>query len=171
MEYMPNGSLKDYLARNRNISMTQRLRWVQKAAGGLQLLHSVNVIYCDVAPKNFLLDADLSSQRYSGISHSEKPGTAGPVVKALYHSVPDRSVSMLRGRLVAYSRLPGQVHHLLMPLDNPFFFKHSRQAWHHSRYLRIPSNYNYNLLELATSTRVRHIAPTCSSKPLRCWPI
>ena len=59
MEYMPNGSLEDYLAQNKDIPITQRLQLVQEAAGGLQLLHSANVIHCDVAPKNFLLDAHL----------------------------------------------------------------------------------------------------------------
>src|SRR5437762_9967057 len=59
MEYLPNGSLKDYLLAHNKISMIQRLRWVGEAAEGLQLLHSANVIHCDVEPKNFLLDADL----------------------------------------------------------------------------------------------------------------
>jgi len=60
MEYMPNGCLKDYLrAHNEEISTFQRLRWIQEAAEGLQLLHSANIMHCDVEPKNFLLDADL----------------------------------------------------------------------------------------------------------------
>ncbi|KAL5323222.1 hypothetical protein ACEPPN_007755 [Leptodophora sp. 'Broadleaf-Isolate-01'] len=61
MEYMPNGCLKDYLlANNEKVTTAQRLRWAQEAAEGLQLLHAANVIHCDVEPKNFLLDADLS---------------------------------------------------------------------------------------------------------------
>jgi len=60
MEYMPNGCLKDYLlAHNDEISTTQRLQWILEAAEGLQLLHSANIIHCDVGPRNFLLDADL----------------------------------------------------------------------------------------------------------------
>lgn len=60
MEYMSNGCLKDYLrAHNEEISTLQRLQWIQEAAEGLQLLHSANIIHCDVEPKNFLLDADL----------------------------------------------------------------------------------------------------------------
>lgn len=60
MEYAPNGSLKDFLrAHNGRISATQRRRWVQEAAEGLQLLHAAGVIHCDVEPRNFLLDADL----------------------------------------------------------------------------------------------------------------
>lgn len=82
MEYMPNGSLKDYLAQNRDISLTQRLRWAQEAAEGLQLLHSANVIHCDVAPKNFLLDAHLSLRiaDFSGSSlNSSYPAACGSV--------------------------------------------------------------------------------------------
>jgi serine/threonine protein kinase len=60
MEYMPNGCLKgDLLAHNDKISATQRLQWILEAAEGLQLLHSANILHCDVEPKNFLLDADL----------------------------------------------------------------------------------------------------------------
>lgn len=82
MEYMPNGSLKDYLAQNRDISIAQRLRWAQEAAEGLQLLHSANVIHCDVAPKNFLLDAHLSLRiaDFSGSSlNSSHPAACGSV--------------------------------------------------------------------------------------------
>jgi serine/threonine protein kinase len=61
MEYMPNGCLKDYLSTyNDKIPIRQRLQWAREAAEGLQLLHSANVIHCDVEPRNFLLDAELS---------------------------------------------------------------------------------------------------------------
>lgn len=60
MEYMPNGSLRDRLAQSKDISIAQRLRWAQEAAEAVQLLHASNIIHCDVAPRNFLLDADLS---------------------------------------------------------------------------------------------------------------
>ena len=60
MDYMPNGCLDDYLRENNDkISTKQRLQWIREAAEGLQLLHSADVIHCDVEPKNFLLDTDL----------------------------------------------------------------------------------------------------------------
>ncbi|KFY02240.1 hypothetical protein O988_02279 [Pseudogymnoascus sp. VKM F-3808] len=60
MEYMPNGTLKDFLGvNNEAISTPQRLRWAMDAAEGLQLLHDAEVVHCDVEPKNFLLDEDL----------------------------------------------------------------------------------------------------------------
>jgi hypothetical protein len=52
------------------------------------------------------ISQDLSSQRYSGISPAEKAWMVGPVVKALDHGVPNKAVSFLRSRLIAYSRLP-----------------------------------------------------------------
>jgi len=60
MEYATNGSLKDFLlTRNDEISVEQRLKWVQEAVEGLQLLHDADVIHCDIEPRNFLLDANL----------------------------------------------------------------------------------------------------------------
>lgn len=59
MEYMPNGTLQDYLQAHSEVSLTQRLQWVQEAAEGLQLVHLADIIHCDVEPKNFLLDANL----------------------------------------------------------------------------------------------------------------
>jgi serine/threonine protein kinase len=61
MEYMPNGNLKDYLCQHHNeITLKQRLQWACEAAEGLQYLHSHNVVWCDMRPRNMLLDADLS---------------------------------------------------------------------------------------------------------------
>ena len=74
MEYMPNGNLNDYLrAHNDKISLVQRLQWILEAAEGLQLLHSADIMHCDVEPKNFLLDEDLSL-RISDFSGSSIKG-------------------------------------------------------------------------------------------------
>ncbi|OBR15687.1 Serine threonine protein kinase [Colletotrichum higginsianum IMI 349063] len=60
LEYMPNGSLRDYLKADPNgISAVQRLIWAKETAEGVQLLHSANVIYCNVGPRNFLVGGDL----------------------------------------------------------------------------------------------------------------
>ncbi|KAI9746685.1 MAG: hypothetical protein M1818_000399 [Claussenomyces sp. TS43310] len=86
MEYMPNGCLKDYLrAHNHSISVAQRFRWAQEAAMGLQLLHSVNVVHCDVEPRNFLLDADLALKiaDFSGSSLEGSPASACPGTRFL----------------------------------------------------------------------------------------
>lgn len=60
LEYMPNGNLSAYLSAYKDtITLPQRLSWIKEAAEGLQLLHSAEVMHCDVEPKNFLLDASL----------------------------------------------------------------------------------------------------------------
>lgn len=79
MEYMPNGCLKEYLCEHNNTICTkQRLQWAREAAEGLQQLHLVNVIHCDVEPKNFLLDSGLGLKiaDFSGSSLDGSQATA-----------------------------------------------------------------------------------------------
>ncbi|KAF1958581.1 kinase-like protein [Byssothecium circinans] len=60
MEYMPNGNLKEYLRQHHDkITLKQRFQWAYEAAEGLQFLHSRNVVWCDMRPRNILLDANL----------------------------------------------------------------------------------------------------------------
>ena len=76
MEYMSNGTLKDFLLENTDtVSTTQRVQWAKAAAEGLQLLHEHNVIHSDTNPSNFLLDTnlqlkicDFSSSSIRGVS-------------------------------------------------------------------------------------------------------
>lgn len=56
-------------------SVPQRLQWVRDAAEGLHFLHPANVIHCDVEPRNFLLDAELSL-RIADFSGSSLEGFA-----------------------------------------------------------------------------------------------
>ncbi|KAM0294469.1 hypothetical protein ACHAPM_011208 [Fusarium culmorum] len=59
LEYMPNGTLGQYIKSHHKISHIQRQKWSIEAAQGLQLLHQCGVVHCDVGPHNFLLDGDL----------------------------------------------------------------------------------------------------------------
>lgn len=103
MEYMPNGSLKEYVAQNKDIPTTQRLQWVQEAAEGLQLLHSANVIHCDVAPKNFLLDAHLSLRiaDFSGSSLDASYPAACGSVRFTEHNFSRRNLPTIQEDLYA----------------------------------------------------------------------
>lgn len=61
MEYLENGNLKKYIQTNhQNITPELRLRWSRQAAEALALLHSFEVIHCDISPRNFLLDSQLN---------------------------------------------------------------------------------------------------------------
>lgn len=60
LEFMPNGTLKEYLIVHPEVSLPQRLRWIEQAAEGIHLLHSSGVVHCDAGPQNILLDADLN---------------------------------------------------------------------------------------------------------------
>ncbi|WEW59986.1 hypothetical protein PRK78_005468 [Emydomyces testavorans] len=71
MEFMENGALRDYLRRNADsVTLIRRLQWGQQAAEALHLLHSVDVIHCDISPRNFLLDhnLDLKISDFGGAS-------------------------------------------------------------------------------------------------------
>lgn len=82
LEYMSNGTLKDYLCAHPDVSLNQRLKWAQQAAEGVHLLNSSGVVHCDVGPHNLLLDAglDLKIADFGGSSVDNsstniRPGT------------------------------------------------------------------------------------------------
>ncbi|KFY89503.1 hypothetical protein V500_05645 [Pseudogymnoascus sp. VKM F-4518 (FW-2643)] len=81
MEYMSNGTLKDFLSvNNEAVSTALRLRWAKEAAEGLQMLHDAEVVHSDVEPKNFLLDSnlDLKISDFSGSSLEGARASACP---------------------------------------------------------------------------------------------
>ena len=89
MEYMSNGTLKDFLSANKEtVSTILRLQWAREAAEGLQLLHSANVIHCDVEPKNFLLDATLGL-KIADFSGSSLEGSRASACASKRFSPPD----------------------------------------------------------------------------------
>jgi serine/threonine protein kinase len=84
LEYMPNGTLKEYVHRHgQEISPSQRQQWVMEATEGVELLHSHNVIQGDVGPHNFLLDIDLGLKicDFGGSSLDGSQATVAPGVR------------------------------------------------------------------------------------------
>ncbi|KAK2745863.1 hexose transporter hxt1 [Myotisia sp. PD_48] len=61
MEHLHNGNLREYLREhNQEITLQLRLRWSRQATEGLIVLHTIDIIHCDISPRNFLLDLDLN---------------------------------------------------------------------------------------------------------------
>jgi len=80
LEYMPGGNLREHLRgpTAADIPIPQRLQWACDAAEGLQVLHSHNIIHCDIKTENFLLDSALRLRiiDFSGSSIDEKWASA-----------------------------------------------------------------------------------------------
>jgi serine/threonine protein kinase len=116
MEYMPNGCLRDYLlAHNNEISTPQRLQWILEAAEGLQLLHSANILHCDVGPRNFLLDADLGLRiaDFSGSSFEGSHASATADTRFLppdfdFHRIPTIQDDLFGFGSTIYSIMTGK---------------------------------------------------------------
>ncbi|USP80554.1 kinase-like protein [Curvularia clavata] len=88
LEYMPNGSLMEYIQQHREeISLSQRQQWVMEAAEGIELLHSHDVIHADVGPHNFLLDSSLSL-KISDFGGSSLDGSKPVVVPSARYRLP-----------------------------------------------------------------------------------
>lgn len=86
LEYMPNGTLKDYIENkgmNIGMSLRQRYIWVVQAAESIELLHSNDIVQGDVGPRNFLLDTnlDLKICDFGGSSIDGSKATVAPGVR------------------------------------------------------------------------------------------
>lgn len=59
VEYMPGGSLYDYLHRNHNtLKLSQLLRFAIDVCKGMEYLHQNNIIHRDLKTANLLMDVD-----------------------------------------------------------------------------------------------------------------
>ncbi|TAQ89312.1 hypothetical protein B7494_g2374 [Chlorociboria aeruginascens] len=89
MEYMRNDNLQAFLVHNDTVAKAQRLRWVQEAAEGVQLLHDANILHCDINPKNFLLDTQLGL-KIADFGGSSLAGSKPSAYSGPRFSLPDR---------------------------------------------------------------------------------
>lgn len=83
IEYLEHGNLREYIRNSDgNIAPDVRHQWAVQAAEGLHVLHSIDVVHCDISPRNFLLDCNLNLKisDFGGASlcGSEPSAVAGP---------------------------------------------------------------------------------------------
>ncbi|KAF1960727.1 kinase-like protein [Byssothecium circinans] len=61
LEYMPNGSVADYLCGSNPLPpLKKRLKWALQAAEAVAYVHKKSVLHCDISGGNLLLDKDLN---------------------------------------------------------------------------------------------------------------
>ncbi|KAF2211868.1 hypothetical protein CERZMDRAFT_42262, partial [Cercospora zeae-maydis SCOH1-5] len=59
IDYIENGTLRDYLRAYKHISRSQLHCWILAMAEGLEMLHIHNILHCDFTPANMLLNSSL----------------------------------------------------------------------------------------------------------------
>jgi serine/threonine protein kinase len=65
LEYMPNGSIADYLdGANPKLWIQERLKWIVQAAEAVAFIHKKGVLHCDISTANLLLDKKLNIRLY-----------------------------------------------------------------------------------------------------------
>lgn len=82
LEYLEKGDLGTYMNQTTQIPADIRQRWTLQAAAALGALHTVDIIHCDVTPRNFMLNStlDLHIADFAGssIDGSAPTTVAGP---------------------------------------------------------------------------------------------
>ena len=59
MEYMSNGTVREYLKFDQPVSRRQRQLWIQKLSRCVEAFHALGIVHGDLTPHNLLLDNDL----------------------------------------------------------------------------------------------------------------
>ena len=57
-EYVSNGSLSDYLKRNKNLPLDLKLKWAIQAVRGIKYLQEKHILHRDIKSSNFLITSD-----------------------------------------------------------------------------------------------------------------
>ena len=72
---MPNGTLNNYMNRNRDVSLHQRALWVSDVLEAVNVLHCREIYHPDIRPSNFVVDPDLRLCliNFTGASIDGKP--------------------------------------------------------------------------------------------------
>lgn len=90
MDFIPEGSLEDYLSDGRVMRVHDAVEMVREIAVGLMHLHGKGVLHCDLKPANVLLDQDrkprLADFGQSRLTHEQQPALG-----TLFYMAPEQA--------------------------------------------------------------------------------
>jgi serine/threonine protein kinase len=90
MEYVEQGSLEDFLARDGKLSVRETVSLFRDVAVGLLHAHGKGVLHCDLKPANILIDQDgrprLADFGQSRLSHEQTPALG-----TLFYMAPEQA--------------------------------------------------------------------------------
>jgi serine/threonine protein kinase len=90
MEYVEQGSLEDFLAREGKLSVRETVSLFREIALGLLHAHGKGVLHCDLKPANILIDQDgrprLADFGQSRLSHEQTPALG-----TLFYMAPEQA--------------------------------------------------------------------------------
>ncbi len=90
MEYLPNGSLEDWLQRVERLPVPQAVEIFRAVCNGLNQCHSRGVLHCDLKPGNILLDSD-NSPRLADFGQSRMSNDQSPSLGTLFYMAPEQA--------------------------------------------------------------------------------
>ena len=61
LQHAPNGSIRSYLKRHPYIALSTKLRWAEQVTSAIAILHSNNILHCDLSCNNMFLDESLNA--------------------------------------------------------------------------------------------------------------
>lgn len=138
LEGHPNGDLEMYVRNRGQLARETRRKWALQAAQALTSLHALDVVHHDVAPRNFLLTAELDL-RICDFANSSYPGHIDGT------SAPGpRHQSKVWGRTYVPTRADdifalGSVLYFIMAGEEPYQDLKDKEIEEHFEALRFPA--------------------------------
>ncbi|MCA9246130.1 MAG: serine/threonine protein kinase [Planctomycetales bacterium] len=90
MEYLPNGSLDDYLKKKGVLPVGDAVALFRDVAIGLVHAHGSNILHCDLKPANILLDQD-HKPRLADFGQSRLSDEQDPALGTLFYMAPEQA--------------------------------------------------------------------------------